>query len=715
MSRHDRLTHNAPSSQATTNLPPSPQLLPIVSQDNGPAFSTEPRYPGDYFIPELTSAVAVPTTVINTLPMEDLEFPGLAQSLESFPDDFAIFMDSVPIPRNTFSPSYQPLPTLFPELGFQTPTAANNHAMEARLNDSDLPDNSSAYSPLSPFGSRLPSLQLDELPAQRVRDGSRPRAHPIVSFECREHLVEELAEFTGIIPGTFILPSRHALSRFVTSYFNNFHEHYPFLHVPTLQLESINPELFLAIAALGARYSREPEMSIGLFCAAKAVVMERMRRPTATLSSQNTSQGLSHDFATSGHRIETRSDTEGHKDAIETIQTFVLLIAIATWFHRNPDTYEALSFRSMLDSLIRANLTVERQNPQSQSWNAWILSETAKRTKLVAYCFFNIHTIVFDLPPMMLPGELNLDLPCSERQWKEATETSWRGSFISSISSQDFEQTFEFLFQEDQASRNKPCSGVSTLGGFALIHAIIQRIWLVRNARFPVCGGGFLPLAELNMFEQALKTWSWCWEQDKERSIDPLSPHGPLSFTSTALLRLAYIRINMDLGPTRSLNTWNPTLIAQALYRSPGVQRSDKVTRAALHCAQALSIPIKLGIKFVAKTQVVYWSNQHALCSLECAVLLSKWLEAVTGPALDPPLNLAEGRVLGFLAELIAEANYEQNTEQILDKKRLMGAALVRLWATLYNCDSVWAMLDLIGQSLNAYAALLDEHPESSH
>ncbi|KAJ5863341.1 hypothetical protein N7455_007409 [Penicillium solitum] len=52
------------------------------------------------------------------------------------------------------------------------------------------------------------------------------------------------------------------------------------------------------------------------------------------------------------------------------------------------------------------------------------------------------------------------------------------------------------------------------------------------------------------------------------------------------------------------------------------------------------------------------------------------WLEAVTGPALNPPLNLAEGRVLGFLAELIAEANYEQNTEQILDKKCLMIAAL---------------------------------------
>lgn len=91
------------------------------------------------------------------------------------------------------------------------------------------------------------------------------------------------------------------------------------------------------------------------------------------------------------------------------------------------------------------------------------------------------------------------------------------------------------------------------------------------------------------------------------------------------------------------------------------------------------------------------------------------WLEAVTGPALNPPLNLAEGRVLGFLAELIAEANYEQNTEQILDKKCLMIAALVRLWATLYNCDSVWAMLDLIGQWLNAYAALLDGHHEISH
>ncbi|KAE8385882.1 hypothetical protein BDV23DRAFT_187786 [Aspergillus alliaceus] len=145
------------------------------------------------------------------------------------------------------------------------------------------------------------------------------------------------------------------------------------------------------------------------------------------------------------------------------------------------------------------------------------------------------------------------------------------------------------------------------------------------------------------MFERALKAWSGHWEHDKERSTFPLSPRGPLSFTSTALLRLAYVRINLDFGPAVSLNTWGPVFIANSLDRSRSPQRGKKTTLAAPHSASALSVPVRLGIKYVAKTQVAYWSKQPGLCSLEYAATLDKWLERLESVTASTVVPLITG------------------------------------------------------------------------
>lgn len=138
------------------------------------------------------------------------------------------------------------------------------------------------------------------------------------------------------------------------------------------------------------------------------------------------------------------------------------------------------------------------------------------------------------------------------------------------------------------------------------------------------------------------------------------------------------------------------------------VQRSDKLARAALHCAHALSSPVKLGINYVAQTQLIHWSNQHALCSLECAVLLAKWLQQVTSAEPSPPLDTSEHKVLDFVVELVAEAGYKVSCEKILRERSRLSAKTVKLWARLYQSNSVWETVNLIGQSLSIYAELLE-------
>ncbi|KAJ9605862.1 hypothetical protein H2200_009711 [Cladophialophora chaetospira] len=637
------------------------------------------------------------------LPFSDGQFSSFAPD---FTDDFSTFMDRVPNLSYAFSPSFQPLPELLntpdlpSNLGFSTKTVHDSRETDhhAAVRDASARLSPAEDTLLSRYGSRLPSLQPEDAPRAVIasRDTQTLNSrHFLVTTEYRQRLIDSVAESYGTsIDKCLTLASRHALARYVGSYFKNFHDHYPFFHVPTLRLENINEDLFLSIAALGARYTREQDAGIDIYNMARSVAFHRLSK----------------------HQKSSKTLADSNSQSFSLPQTFLLLIAVASWSKSTPAVTDALSLRSILHALtLEDGKYLERTNPQGD-WNNWVRSEAHKRSQLVIFCFFNIHTILFDLPPMMLASELDLDLPCSEAEWRATSDQDWRKERSANLpraSPQRFEDALTNLFVDgDDLSRpsQSGAGSFSALAGYALIHAVIQQIWLVRNSRIHYNQQAQRSLAneDISTFERALKRWASCWERNQESSMDPVSPDGPLTFTSTALLRLAYIRLNMDLGPIRSLSSWDPHVVAGSLYRSPAARRTDKLARAALHCAHALSIPVKLGINYVAQTQLIHWSNQHALCSLECAVLLAKWLEEVTPSELSPPITEAEKRVLDFVVHLVVEAEYKITLEQISQGKERLSATTVRLWARLYQSNSVWETVNLIGQSLTIYAELLE-------
>jgi hypothetical protein len=87
----------------------------------------------------------------------------------------------------------------------------------------------------------------------------------------------------------------------------------------------------------------------------------------------------------------------------------------------------------------------------------------------------------------------------------------------------------------------------------------------------------------------------------------------------------------------------DPRKIASTLLNSGPLVRSRRLLPTLLHATHALSIPIKLGLEYVSRSQAFVWNNQHALCGLEFAVLLSKWLHVVSQSQQKQPL---EGRCL---------------------------------------------------------------------
>lgn len=95
-----------------------------------------------------------------------------------------------------------------------------------------------------------------------------------------EHNVmkSRLEEFSSVLPPDFVFPSRYTATRFLEGYIGGFHEYLPFLHVPTLSVTDMSPELLLAILAVGAQYRFESPRGNALWYAARAVALEQVRR-----------------------------------------------------------------------------------------------------------------------------------------------------------------------------------------------------------------------------------------------------------------------------------------------------------------------------------------------------------------------------------------------------------------------------------------------------
>jgi len=145
---------------------------------------------------------------------------------------------------------------------------------------------------------------------------------------------------------------------------------------------------------------------------------------------------------------------------------------------------------------------------------------------------------------------------------------------------------------------------------------------------------------ELMIFpRRGLRCWTSGWQQAPESSLDPNNENGPIPFTSSSLLALAYARIYLNLGPYRQLHMRDPQRIARALAGCPEIDRSEGVIAALLYATHMLGIPVRLGVDRVAKSQAFFWSVRHSLASLDCAILLSKWLLNLTRTATTNPLN----------------------------------------------------------------------------
>lgn len=162
------------------------------------------------------------------------------------------------------------------------------------------------------------------------------------------------------------------------------------------------------------------------------------------------------------------------------------------------------------------------------------------------------------------------------------------------------------------------------------------------------------------------------------------------------------------------------------------MERSGGVITALLYTAHMLSIPVRLGVDRVARSQAFFWSVRHSLSGLECAVMLSKWLSSLTASTATTPLSGmykisqycyrvfsnrnwtdSEDRILHWVRCIVEEAydvvdfDDDEADQQTDRDPATLSLAVLKIWAHFFKSNAQWPFINIIGKSLEEYRQLL--------
>lgn len=572
----------------------------------------------------------------------------------------------------------------------------------------------------SPFSTWLPSAPGDEqvhqtgddLREQRLRHGTYN-----VTDDYRNFLVSLLQGLPSPI-SEFEIPSRHALTRYITAFFSGFHSHFPFIHEPTYKPSCSPLELTLAMCAAGAQYCFERRSSERLFRVAKGIVFERLRQEESHFGPQTLAFIASTNILSPEAPRTTRRS--GPWAPLDMAKTLLILVGFATW-ERKDLLQQAFALRGLLVQCLRDNGLREDDTPpsittsKSVMWDEWVQRESSRRTKLVAFCYINVHSIAYNVHPLLWSNELHLRLPCRTPDWRAPSATRWMALQQEGKSDQmPFQQALSILLQGTKGTDSvHPIP--SPIGNYVLLHALLQRIHVVRELAFPVVASATISATELQTIGRALRSWTSLWQQTPESMLDPNNESGPIPFTSSALLVVAYIRLSLNVGSHCHLESRDPDVIAAGLARLPDIERNDNLLSALLYSTHALSIPVRLGIDRVARSQAFFWSVQHAISSFESAIFLSKWLLSLPRPLRDDSVSRSEHRIIHWLHCIVREAHEVVDFDddevdrggvddlEISNDPFHLGFAVLKIWCRFFRGNTQWQFVVNLGLSLEKF------------
>ncbi|KAL1969717.1 hypothetical protein VTN77DRAFT_8270 [Rasamsonia byssochlamydoides] len=561
------------------------------------------------------------------------------------------------VSRDTLAPSLHSLVDSLPVSGNSTPNAL-----------SPYPSMTGPVSPVNYRRSPGPSQAL-----------TSPKAPQLANDMERQIIVERIkaADSLSTLPDGFQLPSTAALNKYLSTYFNLYHHHLPFLHQGSFKPTAASPPLLLAVLSIGALYTFEREHAFMLHVGSKVLVNQFLQQ---------------------------KDNFDSRKCPLWAMQSTLLNMIFESWSGDPKGLEWTCSIKSLLANMVAGNryqlkLRTEAREGRQPTHEEWIEDETCRRTYYAVYIFFGMLTLTFNHAPAMSLDELDsLELPSSESLWNlEATdEETWRRSLACSTVI-TVREAHDRLFQGEQTR-------YSAFATRVMINALFIQVWSHKRS--------FEALQDVvteYKLRLALETWEKSLDVcEPETIVVPLSTPQkghPLIFNSMAIYRNTRARLEVDLKSVQEALRYHSSyeVAAAMTVARDKVKRSSEMNKVIQQCFECIEIAAVQGINWVAKTSATNWSVEHPLCGLDLMVILSLWLYRLEHD--EEPATEAEIALYSKVRNLF--------DDDAIDAFGKLSSTVARVWGNILDGVVVWGITKLMGESFKLHAQALVGYEDS--
>lgn len=454
---------------------------------------------------------------------------------------------------------------------------------------------------------------------------------------------------------TFRLPNRSVLNRYLSTYFNLFHHHLPFLHPASFNPTEVAAPLLLSVLSIGALYTFEHDQAYMLHIGAKVLVNQFLQK---------------------------KDNFSSRKCPLWTMQSTLLNSVFASWSGDPKGLEWSCSIKSLLANMVAGNryelkLRSEAHENGQISHQDWIEDEECRRSYYAVYIFFGMLTLTFNHTPAISFNELDtLELPSSESLWtlEASDEESWRESLTASTII-TFREAHDKLFQGETAR-------YSAFGTRVMINALFLEVWYHKRS-----SEALQDVVTEYKLRMALENWEKSLDLcEPETVVVKLSaPHEghPLIFNAMAMYRNTRARLLVDLKSIQeALRYHDPFEVAAAMtHARDKVSRSQEMIKVIQECYDCIQVAASHGIRWVARTSATNWSVEHPLCSMDLIVILSLWLWRVEHD--EEPASEEESAMYNRLRNLFDDDSVDQYGAKL-------SATVAKLWGSMIDEVVVW-------------------------
>ena len=454
---------------------------------------------------------------------------------------------------------------------------------------------------------------------------------------------------------TFRLPQLSVLNRYLSTYFNFFHHHLPFLHPASFDPATVSAPLLLSVLSIGALYTFEQDQAYMLHIGSKVLVAQFLQK---------------------------KDNFSSRKCPLWMMQSSLLNMSFASWSGDPKGLEWACSIKSLLANMVAGNryelkLRSEAREGRQPTHEEWIEDEGCRRTYYAVYIFFGLLTLTYNHTPAISFNEFDsLELPSSESLWnlEAADNDSWSESLTASTII-TFREAHDALFQGETAK-------YSAFATRVMINALFLEVWY--HKRSPEALQDVVTEYKLRL---ALDTWEKSLELcEPETVVVQLSaPHKghPLIFNAMAMYRNTRARLLVDLKTIQEALRYHDSYeVAAAMTNARDkVKRSQEMLNVIQACFDCIEVAALQGIRWVARTSATNWSIEHPLCGLDLIIILSLWLWRVEHD--EEPANDEETAMYQKLRNLFDDDSVDGFGTKL-------SSTVARLWGSMIDEVVVW-------------------------